>query len=323
MELKEMTYKEALKLALKEMMTADGDVVIFGEDVRQGGGVTLGLVQEFGEARVMDTPASESAMVGCAVGAAMTGLIPVVALRSMDQAALALGEIIGAAARIAYTSGGQYHVPLTLLIPTGLGDGVRQAGQTLEGLFAQIPGLKIVAASTPAQAKGLLKSAIADPNPVVFLMNQDLMALKSQVPANADYTLPLETAYVEHPGDDMTIVTWGASLVTVLKAMAERDDVSAEVINPMTLAPMDIGAVLASVKQTGHLLIVHEGSKTGGIGAEIAASVIESDTFDYLEAPIVRLCGLDTPMPYNRRLQDVVAPQKEDVLQAIDDLLDL
>ena len=156
MELKEMTYKEALKLALKEMMTADGDVVIFGEDVRQGGGVTLGLVQEFGEARVMDTPASESAMVGCAVGAAMTGLIPVVALRSMDQAALALGEIIGAAARTAYTSGSQYHVPLTLLIPTGLGDGVRQAGQTLEGLFAQIPGLKIVAASTPAQAKGLL-----------------------------------------------------------------------------------------------------------------------------------------------------------------------
>ncbi len=170
-----------------------------------------------------------------------------------------------------------------------------------------------MAASTPAQAKGLLKSAIADPNPVVFLMNQDLMALKSQVPADTDYTLPLETAYVEHPGDDVTIVTWGASLVTVLQAMAERDDVSAEVINPMTLAPMDIGTVLASVKRTGHLLIVHEGSKT----------VIESDTFDYLEAPIVRLCGLDAPMPYNRRLQDVVAPQKEDVLQAIDDLLGL
>lgn len=325
MQIKEMTYKEALRLALSEELSADENVVVLGEDVVATGGacgVTLGLAETFGKDRVINMPASEQAMVGTAVGAALTGLRPVVELRSMDQATLALGQIV-AGARTHYQSGGSLTVPMVVLIPTGFGTGNTQDSQTLEGMAAQIPGLKVVEPTTPAQAKGLLKAAVRDDNPVLFLMNRDLMGLKSQAPVDDTYILPLEQSYVEHTGRDVTIVSWGASLVASLEAAQKllAEDIDVEVINPMTLYPFDISAVGESVQKTGRLLIVSEGLKTG-VAAEISASIAESDYFDYLEAPISRLCGLETPLPYNKELQAVTVPQVGDVVQAVYDLLD-
>jgi len=328
MELKEMSYKEALRLALNEEMKADEAVVVIGEDIGNYGGacgITLGLLEEFGEERVLDTPKSESAIVGCGIGAALTGLRPICEMSSTNQAAMALGEIINGAAKAHYLSGGSAQVPMVICIPVGMGKAMPQNSQSLESLFAMVPGLKVVAPSTPAQAKGLLKAAVQDDNPVVVLVSRDLMDMKGPVPVTPDYYLPLEQSYVERAGSDLTVVSWGTPLVSVIEAAEHvgNEDISVEVINPMTLHPMDLGPVYDSVKKTGRLLIVHEGSKTGGIGSEIAASVVESDCFEYLEMPIARLGGLDVPIPYNRSLESVIAPQNEDIIQSIYDLLGL
>ena len=321
MEIKELSFKEAMRQALQEEMKADQSIVVMGQDVRENGGscgITLGLDED----RMLDTPSSEQAVIGAAAGAAMTGLRPIVELASMDQALTAFGELVHTAARPFYWSKGKVNVPMTVIVPVGGGEHP-QNGQTLESLFAHIPGLKVVEPSNAAQGKGLLKAAIRDDNPVVFLINRDLLGYKTQVPIEDEYVLPLGKSYTERKGGSVTVVSWGAALVSVLEAsvILDHDGYNIEVINPMTLAPMDMDTIYKSDKNTGHLLIVHDENKTGGLGAEISASVAESECFDYLEAPIFRLCGLDVPMPYNKGLEDVVTPKAEDVVQSVYDLL--
>lgn len=328
MDVKELTYKEALRQALKEEMTTDESVILLGEDIGEYGGacgITLGLIEEFGKERVMDTPASESAIVGCGIGAAMAGMRPVCELASMDQAAMAFGELLNGASRSFYLSGGTVKVPMVIMIPSGFGKGVSQNGQSLESIFAQIPGLKVIAPSTPAQAKGMLKAAIRDDNPVILLENRSLMNMKGPVPETDSYILRLGKSYIEREGKDLTLVSWGASLVNAIEAAdyLADENIDVAVINPMTLRPMFMDQIFDSVKETGRLLIVHDGNKTGGIGAEISARVAEGDCFDYLEAPIARLGGLDVPIPYNRNLESVITPQKEDIIQVVYSVLGL
>jgi pyruvate dehydrogenase E1 component beta subunit len=318
----EMTFAQAVRAALREEMMRDERVFLLGEDIGVYGGafgVTDGMLAEFGPERIRDTPISEAAIAGAAIGAALGGLRPVAEFQFFDFILLAMDQIVNQAAKIRYMFGGTVSVPMVVRGPAGSGTGAAaQHSQSLEALFAHIPGLKVVAPSMPADAKGLLLSSIRDPNPVIFVEHKLLYRTKGEVP-DGDHLVPLGSADVKRTGRDVTVV---ATQIMVPRALAaaERlasEGIETEVVDPRTLSPLDTATIAESVSRTGKLVVVHEAVKNGGIGGEIAAAVAESEAFDYLEAPIRRVAGKPVPIPYNRELERCAVPQEEDIATAI------
>ena len=320
-ELVTMTMREALRDAMAEEMRRDGDVFIIGEEVAEYQGaykVTQGLLQEFGARRVIDTPITEHAFTGLGVGAALAGLKPIVEFMTFNFAMQAMDHLINSAAKTRYMSGGQVEVAIVFRGPNGPAARVgAQHSQDFSSWYAHVPGLKVLAPSTAADAKGLLKAAIRDPNPVIFLENEILYGVSSPVPKLDDYVLPIGRARVVRPGNDVTLVAWSIGMTYALKAADElaKANISAEVIDLRTLKPMDSETVIESVKKTGRLVTVEEGWKQSGVGAEIAARVME-EAFDYLDAPVARVSGKDVPMPYAANLEKLALPSVAEVVEA-------
>jgi len=318
----EMTYRDAINLALREEMRHDPTVVVWGEDVALYEGsfkVTRGLLAEFGEERVKDTPISENTIVGVAVGAAMGGVRPVAELMTVNFALLAMDQIVNHMTKIHYMFGGQASVPMTIRMPGGGGSQLgAQHSQSLETLFMHCPGMRVLYPSTPADAKGLLKSAIRDNNPVVFLEHELLYNYKGEVPEDPEYLIPIGRAKVMRPGEKVTIVAYARMAVLALQAAEELagEGISCEVVDLRCLAPLDDDAILASVRKTGRAVVVEECWRTCGLGAEIASRIFEN-CFDVLRAPVRRVSGLDVPMPYSRKIEKICIPQKETIIQAV------
>lgn len=317
----EMTYAEAVRTALAEEMRRDPTVFLMGEDIGVYGGafaVTLGLLDEFGEERVRDTPISEAAIAGAAIGAALTGMRPVAEIQFSDFMALTMDQLVNQGAKIRFMFGGKARVPLVIRAPLGSGTGAAaQHSQSLEAWFAHVPGLKVVLPATPADVKGLLISAIRDDNPVVFFEHKLLYRQKGLVPAQ-EYTIPFSSTDVKRTGTDITIVALSIMVPRALSA-AERlsqEGIEAEVIDPRTIRPLDDAPIFASIKKTGRVLIVHEAVETGGFGGEIAARIAGSEAFYYLDAPVRRLGGAESPIPYNPRLERAAVPQEDDIVAA-------
>ena len=316
-----MRYREALNQALREEMEADENVFIMGEDVGVFQGafkVTAGLLEEFGEKRVRDTPISENTIVGMGVGSAMAGLRPVVEIMTINFALLAMDQIVNHAAAIHYMFGGQAKVPLVVRMPQGAG---HQLGPThshsFEAFFLHVPGLLVAVPSTAADAKGLLKAAIRDDNPVVFIEHETLYGQRGEVPENGG-PMRFGEAAVRREGEDVTVVGISRMAVTALKAaetLAEEHEIDAEVIDPRTLRPLDLDTILDSVKKTNRAVIVEEGWPHGGVGANLAA-LIQEQAFDWLDAPVQRVTGADVPMPYSKPLEQAAFPHEEHVVQA-------
>lgn len=321
--MREMTYAEAIREAMCEEMRRDENVIFIGEDIGLYGGafgVSVGMIQEFGEERVRDTPISEAAIAGAAVGAAVTGLRPIAEIMFMDFCTIAMDAIVNQAAKMRYMFGGKAKVPMVVRCPAGSGTGAAaQHSQSLEAWFCHVPGLKVVAPSTPADAKGLLKAAIRDDNPVIFVEQKLLYRKKGLVPQDPDFIIPLGKADIKRTGTDVTIVTYGRMLERVLNVAEEvaKDGISVEVIDPRTLVPLDKETIIESVKKTGRAIIVNEAVKTGGYAGEIASVIVESEAFDYLDAPIIRLAGLDVPIPYNPELEKAVVPSERQIKDAV------
>lgn len=323
--MRELTFLEAIRETLQQQMRQDGRVFLIGEDIGVYGGsfgVTKGLVEEFGEERVRDTPISELGMTGVAVGAALTGLRPIVDFQFSDFIALALDQIVNQAAKIRYMYGGKGHVPLVIRTPGGSGTGAAaQHSQSLEAWLTHIPGLKVIQPSTAYDAKGLLAAAIMDPNPVIFYEHKLLYKRSDHVPEHP-YHIPLGKAEVKRTGEDVTIVATGVMVSRALEAAETLgdEDISVEVIDPRTLVPLDEQAILMSVAKTGRLLIVHEAVKRSGYGAEMASMVAEKG-FSYLKAPIIRLGGHPVPIPSNKQLERAAVPQKENIIEKVMELI--
>ena len=321
-EARELTYSQAIQEALSIAMERDERVFLMGEDIGVYGGafqVTGDLVHKFGEERVMDTPISELAGAGVAVGAALLGRRPVYEFQFSDFSALAMEQIVNQAAKIRYMLGGKTSVPLVMRFPSGSGTGAAaQHSQSLEAWFAHVPGLKVVQPSSPHDVKGMLLAAIEDPDPVMFFEHKLLYKMKGPVPEGY-YTEPLHEARVRRTGEDVSVV---ASSIMVHKAMeaAEQlaaEGISVEVIDLRSLRPMDYSSVIDSVCKTTRLICVYEGTRQLGIGTEVAAAVAQSKAFDRLDAPIVRLGGADCPLPYNPDLERAAVPQVPDIVQAV------
>jgi pyruvate dehydrogenase E1 component beta subunit len=318
----EMRYREALNAALREELQRDERVILMGEDIGVFGGafkVTSGLLEEFGERRIRDTPISENTIVGMGVGAAMTGLRPVVELMTINFSLLAFDQIVNHAAHIHYMFGGQVKVPLVVRMPQGAG---HQLGPThshcLEALFAHVPGLLVAVPSTAADAKGLLKTAIRDENPVVFIEHESLYAVRGEVPEGEEHLVHFGLARTVREGSDVTIVGISRMALTAERAaetLAAEHGVQAEVIDPRTLRPLDLDTILASVRKTNRCVIVEEGWPHGGVGANLAA-LIGEQAFDDLDAPVQRVTGADVPMPYSKPLEDIAYPHEPQVIHA-------
>ncbi|MFL5828119.1 MAG: alpha-ketoacid dehydrogenase subunit beta [Thermoleophilaceae bacterium] len=316
-----MRYREALNQALREEMERDERVYIMGEDIGVFQGafkVTQGLLQEFGEKRVRDTPISENTIVGVGVGSAMSGLRPVVELMTINFSLLAMDQIVNHAASIHYMFGGQARVPLVIRMPQGAG---HQLGPThshcFEALYLHVPGLLVAAPSTAADAKGLLKAAIRDDNPVIFIEHEWLYGQRGEVPENGGL-MRFGEAAVRREGDDVTIVGVSRMAVTAeraAEALSNEHEIEAEVIDPRTLRPLDLDTILESVRKTNRAVIVEEGWPHGGVGANLAA-LIQEHAFDYLDAPVSRVTGADVPMPYSKPLEQAAFPHEEHVVQA-------
>jgi pyruvate/2-oxoglutarate/acetoin dehydrogenase E1 component len=324
--MRKLTYRDALREALREEMLRDEMVFLIGEDIgRYWGGafkVTKGLAEEFGDERVRDTPISESAIIGVAVGAAITGMRPVAEIMFGDLSTLAMDQICNQAAKICYMFGGQAKVPLVIRTPFGAGVNIASHhSQSLEAWFMHTPGLLVAVPSTPFDAKGLLKTAIRGNNPVMFFEHKLLYPMEGQVPEE-DYTVPFGVAEVRLEGDDVTIF---ATLYMVHKALEaaqelRRQGISVEVIDPRTLVPLDKQAIIKSVKKTGRIVIVTEDCKTAGVSAEIAAVVAE-EALDYLDAPIKRVAEPDTPIPFSPPLEQYVIPNEKTIIKAVKEVL--
>ncbi len=321
-EVRELTYSQAIQEALAIAMERDERVFLMGEDIGVYGGafqVTGDLVHRFGEDRVMDTPISELAGAGVAVGAALLGRRPVYEFQFSDFSALAMEQIVNQAAKIRFMLGGKTSVPLVMRFPSGSGTGAAaQHSQSLEAWFAHVPGLKVVQPSSPHDVKGMLLAAIEDPDPVMFFEHKLLYKMKGPVPEGY-YTEPLHEARIRRSGSDVTIA---ASSIMVHKAMEAAEQVAAEgisveVIDLRSLRPMDYSSLVESVSKTTRLICVYEGTRQLGIGTEVAAAIAESSAFDRLDAPIVRLGGADCPLPYNPDLEKAAVPQVPDIVQAI------
>jgi pyruvate dehydrogenase E1 component beta subunit len=320
-----MTMREAISQALWEEMERDPKVFIMGEEVGVWGGtyaVTRGFYDHFGPDRVRDTPISEAAIVGAAIGAALVGLRPVAEIMTINFAFVAMDHIVNQAAKLHYMFGGQMVLPLVIRT---VGGGGRQLGathsQTPDAIFAHFPGLKVVAPGTPADAKGLLKAAIRCDDPVLFIEHATLYQLRGEVP-EGDYTVPIGQSKVQREGRDVTVVTYSKMLDTSLKAAEElaREGIEIEVVDLRTLRPLDMGPVLESVKKTNRAVVVEEGWKSYGVGAEVASRIYE-EAFDYLDAPVKRVAQVEVPLPYNRTLEQMALPQVKDVVQAVKEVL--
>jgi pyruvate dehydrogenase E1 component beta subunit len=319
--MRKISYLTAINEALSEEMTRDKNVVLFGEDVGLFGGcfgVTQGLFNKFGAERIKDTPISETAIIGLAVGGAATGIRPIAELMFMDFAGVAMDEILNQAAKMRYMFGGKAKLPLVIRMAYGAGiSAAAQHSQSLEAWFTHIPGLKVVMPSTPYDVKGLLKSSIRDDNPVIFLEHKVLYGVSGDVP-EGEYLLPLGKGDVKKEGKDVTVIATGMMVHKALEAASklETEGISVEVVDPRTLVPLDEEMILTSVKKTGRVVITHEAPKRSGFGAEIAAIIVEKG-FPYLKKNIVRVCGKDTPVPFSPPLEQYYIPQAQDILQGI------
>ena len=319
-ETRELTYAEALREGLQQVMEKDDSVFLIGEDIGVYGGafgVTAGLVDVFGEERVRDTPISEAAIAGAVLGAALTGMRPVGEIQFMDFVVLSMEQIVQQAAKVRFMFGGKAKAPFVLRMPSGSGTGAAaQHSQSLESWFVHVPGLKVVMPSNPYDAKGLLVSAIYDDNPVIFIEGKLLYKTKGHVPEEL-YEVPLSSTAVTKEGKDLTIVANSTMVQRSLEASKQlaEEGIDVEIIDPRTLMPLDEKPIVESVKKTGKALIIHEAVGTGGFGGEIAARIAGSEAFDYLDAPIRRLTGLDIPIPYNRTLEYHAVPQVENIVE--------
>src|ERR1700760_1685069 len=307
------TVRVALRDAMAEEMRRDKDVFVMGEEVAEYQGaykVTEGLLAEFGEKRVVDTPITEHGFAGLGVGASMMGLKPVVEFMTFNFAMQAMDQIINSAAKTHYMSGGQIRCPIVFRGPNGAASRVAaQHSQCYASWYAHVPGLKVVAPSSAADAKGLLKSAIRDPNPIIFLENEMLYGQSFPVPDATDFVVPIGKAKVERPGKDVTLVAWSIGMTYAIKAADElaKEGIEAEIIDLRSLRPMDTDTIVASVKKTGRAVTVEEGWQQNGVGAEICAR-IQEHAFDYLDAPVLRVSGKDVPMPYAANLEKLALP---------------
>ena len=319
----EIRYREALNQALREELSRDESVFLMGEDIGVFNGafkVTAGLLDEFGEERVRDTPISENTIVGMGVGAAMLGLRPVVELMTINFSLLAMDQIVNHASKIRYMFGGQARVPLVVRMPQG---GGHQLGPThshsLESIFLHVPGLLVAAPSTAADAKGLLKTAIRDDNPVIFIEHETLYGQRGEVPDDPEHLVDFGRAAIRREGGDVTLV--GISRMAVAaeqaaEALAAEHSIEATVIDPRTLRPLDLETILASIARTNRCVVVEEGWPHGGVGANLAA-LISEQAFDDLDAPVTRVAGADVPMPYSRPLEQAAMPNPDQVVQAV------
>jgi pyruvate dehydrogenase E1 component beta subunit len=316
-----LSVREALRDAMAEEMRRDDDVFIIGEEVAEYEGaykITQGLLQEFGARRVVDTPITDHGFAGLGIGAAFAGLRPIVEFMTFNFAMQAMDQIINSAAKTRYMSGGQMDCPIVFRGPNGAAARVAaQHSQEYAAWYSHIPGLKVVMPYTASDAKGLLKSAIRDPNPVIFLENEILYGHKFEVPALDDFLIPIGKARIARAGKDLTIVSFGIGMVYALQAAEEleREGIDAEVIDLRTIRPMDNETIIRSVEKTGRCVTVEEGWPQSGVGAEITAKIMEG-AFDYLDAPVIRICGKDVPMPYAATLEKLALPSAEEVIEA-------
>jgi len=315
--MRELTYREAVREALREEMKRDASVFLIGEEIAEYGGaykVTLGLVDEFGHDRVRNTPLAEAGIMGTALGAAVVGMRPVAEIMYIDFSLIGANQIANQIAKLRYMTAGMVKVPL--VFRTQCGGGVSAGphhSQCLEAIYTHIPGLIVVMPSTPYDVKGLLKSSIREDNPVVFIEHKGLYGQSGEVPEE-EYLVPLGKAEVKRQGKDITLITYSRSVIRSLKAAEalEKDGVDLEIIDLRTLTPLDEDLILSSVKKTGRAMVVHEACKTGGYGAEIAAIIAEK-AFDYLDTPIKRVASLDSPIPFNPKLEDYIITNEEDI----------
>ena len=322
MSQRELTYAQAVSEALAEEMARDPRVFLMGEDVGVYGGIftaTKGLLERFGAERVRDTPISEAAIVGAAVGAALMGMCPVVEIMYEDFTTIAMDQIVNNAAKMRYMLGAQVEVPVVVRTQGGSGRGNgAQHSQSLEAWFAHVPGLVVIMPSTPYDVKGLLKSAVRDDNPVVFIEHKMLYLTTKGLVPDTEYTIPIGKADVKRAGSDVTVIvtSWMVPRALAAAEQLASEGTSVEVIDPRTLRPLDEETILESVRKTGRVLIVHEAVKAGGIGAEIAAMIVEK-AFDYLDMPVKRLAGVDAPIPYAAVLETAAVPTTEGIAEAV------
>lgn len=324
--MREITYAEALKEAMSQRMREDENVFMLGEDIGIYGGafgVTNGMIEEFGSERIRITPISEAAISGCAVGAAMMGMRPILEIQFSDFVMIAMDNIVNQAAKMRYMFGGKAQVPTVVRLPSGSGAGfAAQHSQSLEAWMAHVPGLLVVQPSNAYDAKGLMKTAIENNNPVIFYEHKLLYNEKAEVPEE-EYNIPLGVADVKKEGTDLTVVATGIMVSRTLEAaeQLEKEGISIEVIDPRTIVPLDTETIIQSVKKTNRALVVYEAVERGGYGAEIASMIGESEAFDYLDAPVSRLGGVATPIPYNPTLEKAAVPQVEDIVAKIKTIL--
>ncbi len=320
--MRELTVREALREAIREEMVRDEKVFVMGEDITEHGGiygVTKGLYQEFGKDRIRITPISEGAIIGSALGAAMTGMRPIAELMYIDFSTVAMDQIVNQTAKMRFMSGGKLEVPLVIRTQGGGGRGsAAQHSQSLEAWFMHVPGLKVVMPSTPYDAKGLLKTAVRDNNPVLFIEQKMAYNFSGEVPEE-EYLIPFGKADIKKAGTDVTVVANSYMLPRAIKASEElkEEGIDVEIIDPLTLEPFDKETIIKSVSKTGRLVVVHEAVKRCGFGAEIASKIMESDAFYYLDAPLERVAGMEAPIPYNEKLENFGMPDVEGIKAAI------
>lgn len=321
-----MTYREAIREAIREAMLKDDRVFLMGEDVGRYGGcyaVSKGLIEEFGEDRIRDTPLSESGFVGAGIGAALGGMRPIVEVMTVNFSLLALDQIVNTAALLLHMSGGQFNVPIVIRMATGAGRQLAaQHSHSLEGWYAHVPGLKVVAPATIEDARWMLATALEDPDPVIIFEHAALYGMSGEMPADAG-PIDIDTARVRRSGDDVTIVTHGGSLWKVLEAADELAAVgiTAEVVDLRSLRPLDTGTIIDSVSKTHRLVVVDEGWKTAGLSAEIVATVTEQAMWE-LDAPVKRVCGIEVPIPYAKHLEEASIPQVDGIVAAVRAVVD-
>jgi len=320
-----ITYRDALNQALREELRRDPNVFLMGEEVGVYQGaykVSKGLLQEFGPQRIIDTPITEEGFAGVGVGAAMAGLRPIIEMMTWNFSLVAIDQIVNGAAKMLYMSGGQFAIPMVFRGPGGAAHQLSaQHSQSLEAWYASVPGLKVIAPSTPYDAKGLLKSAIRDNDPVIFMEGETLYGSKGEVP-DEEYTIPIGVTDIKREGTDVTIIAWSKMVTVALKAAEQlaTDGISCEVVDPRTLRPLDDGPILASVRKTNRCVILEEGWPVAGLGAQLAFQ-IQRDAFGDLDAPVTRVTGADVPMPYAKNLEHLAMPSPGRVVAAVREVL--